>query len=54
MRKRLDWSIRAARDLDVITGYYAEVAPPGIARLAREFIQAAYGCRGQFAPSMSC
>ena len=41
MRKRLEWSARAAHDLDLITEYYAEVASPGIARLAREFIQSA-------------
>lgn len=41
MPKRLEWSVRAGHDLASIIDYYAEVASPSVARLARDCIKAA-------------
>ncbi|MCC7310073.1 MAG: type II toxin-antitoxin system RelE/ParE family toxin [Sulfuritalea sp.] len=41
MPKRLEWSIRAERDLERIEAYYAESVSPAVARRARDAINAA-------------
>lgn len=41
MPKRLEWSNRGLRDLELITDYYAKVVSTNVARQAREFIQEA-------------
>jgi len=38
MPKRLEWSIRAERDRELIVTYYAETASPHVAEMAQEAI----------------
>lgn len=38
MSKRLEWSLRAERDLELIVAYYAEAISPHIAEIAQTFI----------------
>lgn len=38
MPKRLEWSIRAERDRELLVAYYAEAVSPHVAEIAQAFI----------------